>query len=415
MLIRRVVIPRVNIEKLHLAFEYTIKFAILTIVKTLFLIFHGRFPSEKAASLFAAKSCEAFADLGYEVTLLVPRRLGVTRSDPYDFYGTRKNFHVVYLPTIDLFWVPFFSRIAFWVSLFVFSVATMGHISMRGNRSGIVYSNEHLPLLLASFIRKNTFYEVHDMPERNHFFYSLLLRRIKGAIITNQWKLKKIMSAFKLPPEKLFYEPNAVEISDFDIAISKDDARTKLGIKPEGSMVLYTGHLYSWKGVDTLAHATELLGAHTSVSVVGGTSEDVARFRKEFGHITNLHIVGYRSHSEIPFWQKAADVVVLPNTAREDISKYYTSPMKLFEYMASRRPIVATDIPSIREIVNDTSAVIVSPDDPEAMAKGIVEILGNDDRAKRITEKAYQDVLLHTWDKRAKRISDFLNSHTTPN
>jgi glycosyltransferase involved in cell wall biosynthesis len=52
-------------------------------------------------------------------------------------------------------------------------------------------------------------------------------------------------------------------------------------------------------------------------------------------------------------WQKAADALVLPNTAKEDISKYYTSPMKLFEYMASRRPIVATNIPSITEIINE--------------------------------------------------------------
>ena len=166
-------------------------------MKSLFLIFHGRFPSEKAASLFAAKSFEAFADLGYEVTLLAPRRLGVMRSDTYDFYGTRKNFHIVYLPTIDLFWVPLFSRIAFLVSLIVFSFATWGYLLVRSNRSSIIYSNEHLPLFLASFVRKNTFYEVHDMPEQNHLFYSLLLRRIKGAIITNRWKLKKIMSSSK--------------------------------------------------------------------------------------------------------------------------------------------------------------------------------------------------------------------------
>jgi hypothetical protein len=126
-------------------------------MKRLFLIFHGRFPSEKAASLFAAKSCEAFAVQGYEVTLLVPRRLGVDKSDPLGFYGVHKNFRVVHIPTIDLFWVPLFCRGAFNVSLVVFSVSTLLHLFLRSNRSDVIYSNEHLPLLLASLLRRNTF------------------------------------------------------------------------------------------------------------------------------------------------------------------------------------------------------------------------------------------------------------------
>jgi len=82
--------------------------------------------------------------------------------------------------------------------------------------------------------------------------------------------------------------------------------------------------------------------------------------------------------------------------------------MKLFEYMASKRPIVATDIPSIREILNKTNAFIVSPDDPEAMAKGIIEAVQNDTKNKKIIQEAYSDVELHTCSKRAKRTLGFL-------
>lgn len=377
-------------------------------MKTLFLIFHGRFPSEKAASLFAAKSSEAFANERYNVVLLVPRRLGVSRNDPCSFYGIRRNFRTVYLPTLDLFGVPIVSRIAFYVSLIVFSFSVLIYIIIQSNRSDIIYSNEHLPLLLVSFARKNTFYEVHDMPERSRFFYGLLLRRIKGVIVTNRWKLETIVRIFKIPRAKLFYEPNAVEMADFDITATKEEARGKLGIKPQTLTVLYTGHLYSWKGVETLARAGELVGDLVSIYVVGGTEKDVLRFRKEFSHISNLHIIGYRPHSEIPLWQKAADVVVLPNTAREDISKYYTSPMKLFEYMASKRPIVATDIPSVREILDDTRAIIVGPDDPAAMARGIINALKNHDLVNRITNAAYRFVMLHTWEKRSKRVLEFI-------
>ena len=377
-------------------------------MKTLFLIFHGRFPSEKAASLFAAKSSEAFANEGYTVTLLVPRRLGVDHSDPYGFYGIRKNFRIVYLPTLDLLGISVFSRIAFYVSMTVFSFATLIYILVRSNRSSVIYSNEHLPLLLVSYARRNTFYEIHDMPERNRSFYGLLLRRIKGAIVTNRWKFENIAKVFKIPRTKLFYEPNAVEIAQFDIVITKEKARLRLGIKPQTPVALYTGHLYGWKGVDTLARAAEVLKSRAEVYVVGGTREDVERFKKEFSSISNLHIVGYRPHNEIPLWQKATDVVVLPNTAREDISKYYTSPMKLFEYMASKRPIVATDIPSVREILDSTNAIIVPPDNPEAMAQGVISALENQSLVSKITNTAYRSVELHTWSKRAGRVLDFV-------
>jgi hypothetical protein len=74
--------------------------------KKLFLIFHGRFPSEKAAALFAAESAAAFAGQNYEVTLIAPRRLGRFNESCFDFYGLPKNFKVVFLPTVDLFWIP---------------------------------------------------------------------------------------------------------------------------------------------------------------------------------------------------------------------------------------------------------------------------------------------------------------------
>ena len=94
--------------------------------------------------------------------------------------------------------------------------------------------------------------------------------------------------------------------------------------------------------------------------------------------------------------------------AKEDISKYYTSPMKLFEYMAVGRPIVASHIPSIAEILNEENSVLVKPDDPEALARGIRFVLENNEFAEKISSQAYIDVQKYTWEARAKLISDFI-------
>ncbi len=377
-------------------------------MQKLFLIFHGRFPSEKAAALFAAKSCEAFAEEGMDVVLLVPRRLKRSAEDSFVYYNLKKNFTIKFLPTLDLFFIPFFERWAFYVSLFAFSKVCALYLMVKSTSKDIIYSNEHLPLFFASFFRKSTFYEVHDMPRGWLYFYKKLLNRVRGVVVTNMWKHHNIVRIFSISKEKMLYEMNAVDIREFDISVTQEAAKKLLKISPEGSMVLYAGHLYSWKGADTLAEASKLLADGVTVYFVGGTDTDVGSFRERFGNLPNIVITGYKNHKEMPLWQKSADVVVVPNTAKENISKYDTSPMKIFEYMASKKPIVATDIPSIREILNDTNALIVLPDDPKAMAVGIMEILKNKDLAQSIACQAYVDVIPHSWRERSKRVLSFI-------
>ena len=223
-------------------------------------------------------------------------------------------------------------------------------------------------------------------------------------LATNKWKEKQLIDKFKISERKIFYEPNAVDVKKFDISVSKEDARQKLGLPIGKHVVVYTGHLYTWKGVDTLAQATGLMGDDIMVVLVGGVSTDIARFREKYGHIRNLEIVGYRNHSEIPYWQKAADVLILPNTGKEDISKFYTSPMKLFEYMASKRPIIASKIPSIVELLDDESSVLVEPDSPSELVLAIDKVLKDSKRAKDISDSAFKEVHNFTWNARAERI-----------
>lgn len=375
--------------------------------KKLFLIFHGRFPSNKAASLFAAKSAEAFAEEGVYVELVVSRRLCRETDDPYDYYKAKRNFQIVYLPVLDIPVPDFITPLRFALSSLSSSLFCYWYLLRHAGKHDIVYSNEYLPLFFASFSFPKTFYEMHDFPEHGRSLFGIFVRRMRWVLIHNNWKVEAAKKNFKIKEDRIFCEPNAVQIEDFDITVSKSDARKKLNLPEDKKIIVYTGHLYTWKGVDTLASAAQELNDDYLVVFVGGTPEDIKRLRDAHKGVNNILIVGWRPYAEIPLWQKAADVLLLPNTAKENISKYYTSPMKLFEYMASRRPIIATDIPSIREILDDTNAMIVPPDDPEAMVHGIIDVFTDSVRAETIMEKAYRDVELHTWRKRAKRILDF--------
>ena len=218
--------------------------------------------------------------------------------------------------------------------------------------------------------------------------------------------MENIKKDFFVPEQKLFYEPNAVDLSDFDINISKEEAREKLGLPKDGKIVVYTGHLYGWKGTDTLAKAGKLLN-NISIYFVGGTSEDVERYQDKY-ESHNIIFTGNKKHSEIPLWQKSADLLVIPNSAREPIGKFYTSPMKLFEYMASKTPILASQVPAIEEIVDEFSCFFFEPDNEEDLKNKIETALESESRESK-SLSAYNKVLEFTWQKRAGRIINFLN------
>ncbi|MDE1924837.1 MAG: glycosyltransferase [Patescibacteria group bacterium] len=358
----------------------------------LYLLLHGRFPSEKAAGLFADKSAEAFARIGLRVTVLVPRRFGRGTLPP-------RPYAVQYVATLDLFRVPLLKKAAYRVSYIFFSLSSLFWLLRHAKRRAVIYSNETFPTLLASFFFKNTLYEVHDFPEKSLWMYRALFRRTRFVLATNEWKASELQKQFSIPKEKIIVERNAVDVEAFALR-DKSDARKKLHLPIDGQMVVYTGHLYAHKGVDTLIEAIRSL-PDVALYIVGGTQADRDRFLKKYSACSNVHLVGHVPHSEVPLWQSAADVLVLPNSARELISAQYTSPMKLFEYMASGRPIVASNVPSIAEVVSESSAYLVAPDNAGALKAGIVEALGGGD-SRAYAARAL--VLEHTWDKRAQRI-----------
>lgn len=370
----------------------------------IFYIANVRIPTEKAHGIQIMKTCEAMAKNGAKVTLVVPRRLNKIKADPFVYYGVKRNFSIVKVPTIDL---VSFGRIGFLIETIIFSELAVWFIRLKKIKNKVIYSRDAWPILNVTLLGWKTFWEAHMGSES--FMTKTVLRHVSGIVVISEG-LKNLYLGLGANPEKIFASPDAVDLSDFLVEIDQNEIRTRLGIPVGKKVAMYVGLFDKWKGYETLLEASKLIQSEEIVVVmVGGRDEQIAQLKLEYPYVV---FAGYRNYTELPENQKVADVLVIPNSAKYPISKLYTSPLKLFAHMASGVPIIASDLPSIREVVDENEARFFTPDDPADLAKKIKEVCFDDGKtAVEMAENALKKVEMYTWDNRAVGILRFIKKY----
>lgn len=357
-----------------------------------------RMPTEKAHGYQIAKMCEALASEGAEVSLIIPTRKNDIHDDIFSYYGVRSNFSVKYIHTFDV--LAFFrgSRIGFYLQAISFILAFRRETISCD--SIIVTRN---PEIAWWYGRKGyrVFYDAHNFPACGGRLLVWLLRNTAG-IIANSNGTADVFRHVGFT--NILIVPNAVDLAQFEGAESK--TREELGL-PAGRIAMYVGHLYGWKGIDVVIEAARQSKIEDLTFVfVGGTDSDLVHYRSETKDLNNILFLGRHPHQEIPALLKSADVLLLPNIPSTQESISYTSPIKMFEYMASGVPIVASDLPSICEVLNDANSILVEAGDPVALLSGISHAFS--DEAKEKARRAQEQVKGCTWDARARKILEFI-------
>ncbi len=374
-------------------------------------IANARIPTEKAHGVHIIHMCEAFAKAGMDVELVIPWRFNSFKEDAYQYYDVEKVFSIRRVPSLDLVQlgkIGFFIQertFLFSVILYIFFLGKRKIVYVRGERlaKGILSAIPSTPLVL----------ETHIMP-RDPSVYKNTFRMARGIVVVTKSYEEDLK---RLGVQNVLYVPDAVSLERFVSSPSKLQCREKLHIPSDMRIVGYVGKYRTNdqpKGVeDLIAAFSDLVQDHSDVFLllVGINTDEIneveALFAQHGVPAAQYRCIGHVRQVDVPTYLKACDVLVMNYPALGHYV-HYMSPLKLFEYMASGVPIVSTDLPSIRDILNESNALLIPPDSRSALAKGVLTLLNDTARATVLAEQALRDVQQYTWDKRAEHILKFI-------
>ena len=367
----------------------------------IYYIANARMPNEKAHGIQMAKMCEAFIQAGADLTLVVPSR---GSGGLQQFYGLACEIPLRRLPVWNL---QFLGPIGYRLTALQFALGSLLYVwsrALSGERF-VVYTidMDSFSFALLAWVPCPSCAEMHST-KRSNFLVRSFFKRTR-IIATNRLIGDGLAQTFGLSPERVRIEPNGVDESVLQNTMSSQEARTMLALPPDKPFALYAGRFYEWKGLEILTDAAA--SSPLPIYLVGGTREEYERVTKKSGAL--LHFAGARPVGEMPLWFAAADVLLLLGTAKNEDSYRYTSPMKIFEYLAASRPTVASRTPATISIMQENTAFWYEPDNVRSLVHAIHEAYTSPEAEAKI-RAGYALATAHTWRRRAERILAFCAS-----
>lgn len=358
-------------------------------------------PSKTANSINVMKMCSALAKRGVSVKLVVPKTDAILeREELNKYYGIDSFFDIVYVGTSS---IKKLQRPLFILKVMIYLIFS--------NRA-IVYSRDFYIAIFSSFFTR-AFYEVHS-PLRAKIksimlFLSLKFGTLKIISITKS--LKEYIQQYENVKNDLIYVlPDAAD------ELNKPDYYPNYNIK--GKVKLgYVGHLYKGKGMEVIELLSRVLSDEYEIHIIGGMDSDINYWSKK---ISNKNVVfhGFIPQSDLFQYVDSIDICLLPNQkvilpfgAKSDMLNIseFTSPLKMFEYMSYGKPIIASNLTVLKEVLNDNNSILVAPDNVSEWVSAI-EFLKEFERRRFIGLNAYLDFSNnYSWLSRADKLLEIIS------
>ena len=363
-------------------------------------------PSKTANSLQLMKACSALVELEHDV------RVWTLGSDPQieaDELAKQYGIH----NRIPVRWISDLG----WPRGWVYSLRAIR--AARRWRPDLFYVWTYQAAAMASRLGLPTLLELHDRPQ-GRMGPRLFRRYLAGSgaqrlVVTTNALLEWVRESYVelLEPPSTIVAPNGVDLERYSNLPTAEEARLLLGL-PERLTAGYTGHLYRGRGLDLML---ELAKRYPEISFVWAGGEDAAveHWRSQLSEaaVANIRLLGHVSNDELPMIQAACDILLMPYERKIEVSSggntaAFASPMKVFEYLAAGRAILASDLPVIREVLNDSNSVLLAPEESEAWANALQTLISDPGQRNWLAAHAAEDAHQYSWVVRAGRVLEGL-------
>jgi glycosyltransferase involved in cell wall biosynthesis len=376
----------------------------------LIYITNTRIPSEKANSYQSMQMCSSFSIFFDKVELWTGKARNTKElseiKDVFKYYNVKETFYIKRFFQFDSLILALLNEFI-WANLrgLIYSFNVCFHLMKYENDEKVViYTRIWHVLLIYIMFQKVGLLNIRIFYEAHKFSKPLVnvISKIDGLIVINEF-LKKKYNNFGL--NRILTSHDGVNLNEH-----ANISPYKFIPNKEEFTILYTGSLFKWKGVETLVNSIDFLPKNFKLVCVGGSGRHLRDFKSYVNKSSNsdrIKVIAHKPKKEVLKFVEDADVLILPNSAKDKMS-LYTSPIKLFEYMASNRPIIASNISSIAEILSNRNSLLFESDSSEDLAKKILISASLD--CQKIVTQARKDVEAYSWDKRAQNINEFIKS-----
>lgn len=379
----------------------------------IFYIASVRIPNEKASGLAIMRQCEAFADSGNVVTLLRPFRKNHIIEDPFKFYGIKRKLNLVTMTSVDF--VDMFWNFGFYLTRLSQMLYSFVYVLQHRKQIDVLYARDPWMLFLPTLFLKHTkiVWEAHQV--QKGWFVHFVANRVHLLVcITNG--LKEEYEKWR--EKKIIVEPSGVHIMQFENLPPVMEIRKQFNIPLDKKVIGYIGKYTTMgeeKGVDELIEAFAVVHAeypNTHVLIAGLEETEITLVEtmcRKSGLQKDSYTLLPLVQKDFALYVHMADILVM-NYPDTEHYRRYMSPTKLFAYMASNKLIVTSDLPSIREIVDESMILFTKSDEQKSLEASLIFALKEERNIEVMKKNAFDEVQKYSWLNRTVRITDNLRS-----
>lgn len=297
---------------------------------------------------------------------------------------------------------------------------------LRGRRYDVVYVRQNIcaswfAACLGRWLGMQVIYEAHDWETHNpsrakEVWAQGFVHLIDRVALTKSTAVASLTEHFLRDLKILGWQPqhSAVIPDAFDPAIytpqDRDSARAHLNLNPQALIVVYAGMTFAHRGLDRLLQAWAAAGMdNAELYLIGGRPQEIQALQQQARELSldgQVQIPGPYPQSTVADYLAAADILVLPDT----VTDVTASPLKLFEYMAMGRSIIAVDIPALREVIDGRAARFVRRKDVDDLCDALQELAADPIRRAEMGRSAQGQSARWTYQARAERIAHFCDA-----